>query len=194
MPVNDSPSPSLFPEKHGHAEFKKRLLRTARYLEVDSLELNNVPEIPVYVRRNALDGPGALGELRTRPVQAWSHLVPTMLAAAETAKDGHVGSARPQRLEGLRTASNILGVRLRDLFEKRIEICAVLCGRLSEANRAGCNRSYASERCTHEVPEACAAHVLLRRAHVRRTCNSTEPHYEIMLRRKNLVKLNVSIV
>ncbi len=62
--MNDPPAVSLASEDPGRADLKYRLLSTTWDLEAHFLTLYNVAEIPVYVRRNPLDGKGSIAVLR----------------------------------------------------------------------------------------------------------------------------------
>src|SRR5207245_11626313 len=104
--MNQAPATSGASEDPGRADLKSRLLRMTCALDAHFLPLYNVAEVPVYVRRNSLDRQGPIGVLRIRPVESWPDLFPTLLTTpAGDAKERDVEGARPERLEGLRTAS-----------------------------------------------------------------------------------------
>ena len=104
--MNDAPAISLASEDPRSTDLEYRLLRMAWDLEARFLTLYNVAEVPIYVRRNSLDRQRALGVLRTRPVESWPNLVPTVLTLpAQDAEECDVGGARKEGLEGLRTSS-----------------------------------------------------------------------------------------
>src|SRR2546425_12269094 len=104
--MNHAPAILLASKDPGGTDLKDRLLRPAWDFETHFLTLYNVAEVPVYVRRNSLDRQGPIGVLRIRPVESWPDLFPTMLTTpAGDAKERDVEGARPERLEGLRTAS-----------------------------------------------------------------------------------------
>src|SRR3989441_13309367 len=127
MTMNDAPAVQLAAKDHRNAKLKQRLLGSPGDLEANLLELHQVPKVAVNIRRNPLGRAGPFRELRARPVQSWAHLVPTMLATAKAAKDCDIGRARPEILECLRTALDVLGVGLCDLVEKGREFRALCC-------------------------------------------------------------------
>ena len=55
MAMNDAPAILFASEDPGGSDLKQRLLRTAWDLKAHSLKLYDVPEVPIYVRRNPLD-------------------------------------------------------------------------------------------------------------------------------------------
>ena len=104
--MNDAPAILFASEDPGRSDLKQRLLRTAWDLKTHSLKLYDVPEVPLYVRRNPLDRQGPLGVLRARPVESWRDLVPTVLTLpAQDAEERDVGGASKESFEGLRTPS-----------------------------------------------------------------------------------------
>src|SRR5688500_18959090 len=104
--MNDAPAISLSSEDPRSTDLEYRLVRMAWDLEEHFLPLYNVAKVPIYVRRNSLDRQRPIGVLRIRPVESSPDLVPTMVTSpAGDAKERDVGGARPERLEGLRTAS-----------------------------------------------------------------------------------------
>src|SRR5687768_7739340 len=106
MSMNDAPAIFLASEDPGGSDLKWRLLRMAWDLKAHFLKLYDVPEVPIYVRRNPLDLQGPFGVLRARPVESRPDLVPPVLTApAQDAEERDVGGARKEGLEGLRTPS-----------------------------------------------------------------------------------------
>src|SRR5262245_19980078 len=106
MAMNDAPAILFVSENPGRADLKYRLLSLTRNLEPHFLTMYHVAKIPVYGRRDSLDRQGTIAVLRIRPVESWPDLFPTMLTTpAGDTKERDFGSARPECLEGLRTAS-----------------------------------------------------------------------------------------
>src|SRR5262249_47303073 len=116
--------------------------------------------ILVYIRRNSLDCQGPIGVLGIGPVESWPDLFPTMLTTpAGDAKERDVGGARPEGLEGLRTASKSLGFRFGDLVEKGIELSTLLGPRLTRAQRHGQKRGQATNHKDDSGPDVCPLHL-----------------------------------
>ena len=91
LAVDDAPVSVLAAEEHGDSKVAGGLVCLAGNGEADVLELNDVAEVPTGLRRDALDGVCAIGELGADPIEAFADLFPSFLdGAAEAAGEGNI--------------------------------------------------------------------------------------------------------